>query len=312
MKWNATKLEQAADCLFKCYLINVEKERYPATGPMKKGRLLHTATQTDRFFNADGTPFYRTPESFTNAMVAKWKYVLRKAREGEEEISWKYDEEPWKLMKDIKEMSPSVYMRYVREGPPTFCEKPFDIEVDGRRINGRLDEIRRGPVFRDKKTGNSRPGEMTLAYNHQFTIYNLAICVMAMKDPVFADMVGLTPEDVEMILSGPSPVSERIRGEYYFMKNDELIEMPRDQLNYAELCETIDDYDERIESGNAHPERGYHCDGCEVKAACDSRSAAVFAPASRASQLDLFGEMPHTPSPKRKKTRPYQRRLGFK
>ena len=132
MIWNASKLEQAADCLFKCYLINVEKEKYPMTGPMTKGRLLHSVTETNKFFKEDGTPYYKSPESFTNATAAKWKYILRQVKEGKQEIDWKYKEEPWKILNDIEKMAPAIYRRYASEDPPVYCEKPFDMEVDGR------------------------------------------------------------------------------------------------------------------------------------------------------------------------------------
>lgn len=297
--WTPTKIDQATFCLMQFYLINIKKIKPKTSGRMALGVFLHRAME--KFYTERKgvvCPKFKSPESFANAMGAMWaRFVVGTGKIKGQEISWSSKEEPWILREDLKKICSKVYERYASEHPPIYTEIVFDFELDKRRFRGRIDEIRKKEgyaVIRDLKSGSRKPGKMKLDYDQQFTVYFLAVGCLCREDQEFAESIGISKEDAERFAGNPDYLNDKIRGEYYFMREDQIFDMRRDNLKYFDFCRMINGLEKQIFKGDIYPERGRLCDYCSVHEECDKRSAGIlYSPEKKLeTQLRFFSQIP--------------------
>ncbi len=232
------------------YLIYVKKVPEILTGAMAVGIRIHEELEKSFWVRDKQTgllrPHYKDAEAFANAAKAKFDYIARRGTLRGKKIEWKDDREKYILSNDVRDICRKVYNTIVSDGPPLAAEyeiKPF--QIDGRWFNGRIDEIRidketGAPLIRDFKTGTRRPGEMKKKYDPQATIYCLFLGVACNQDKNIAEKLGITEEEAKQFAGNPIYLSDRIVMQYYFMRENELIPMPRSDIQYKDLCNMID------------------------------------------------------------------------
>lgn len=270
--WTATNIDRASDCVLQFIFSEIFKVPYKLSPRHALGIFIHRAIEN--FYREDGKPFYKSAESFSNAMASRWQFIFYKkpAKIQGREIEFKNEEEIFILKQEIKEICKKIYTRYSNEEKPLKRELQFDFFFNGKHYRGKIDEIRKNTTIRDIKTGKRTPGEMKLKYDPQFTLYTIALATMCYNSKSFCQLVNATYKKDIDFNKYLDELSEIINLEYYFVRNDEIYKMKRDYINFNEFQLMIDGLERQIENAlieGIYPERGRRCDTCIVKKFCD-------------------------------------------
>jgi hypothetical protein len=269
--WSASRLDKIETCKKAYWYQYVSKEKFSSIGVMAAGILLHK--KAENFYKKDGTPKFKSAESFANASMATWqRFNINTGTVRGQEIKWKDETEPYKLKYMIGEVCKVLYEKYSNDEPPLFTEYPFKFHLEDRLYTGFIDEIRKGLVIRDHKSGYGRPNDskenpdVKLHTNHQFTIYALALTSIAKRDENFRKQIGMTEKQLEK--AKKSFILEDIVVEYHHMLTGETFQSKRTDTNYRELTNAIDRSVKTISDGDFSVRRGNHCNYCLHNLAC--------------------------------------------
>jgi len=269
--WSASRLDKIEICKKAYYYQYLSKEKFPTIGVMAAGILLHK--KAEKFYKKDGTPKYKSAESFANAAMATWqRFNINTGTVRGQEIKWKDDTEPYRLKHMIGEVCKTLYEKYSKEKPPIFVEYPFKFHLEDRLYTGFIDEIREDLVIRDHKSGYRKPHEseespdIHLHTNHQFTIYALAVTSIAKQNEKFRKEIGMTDEQLER--AKDSYILEDIIVEHHHMLTGETFRAHRNHTNYRELTDAIDRSQKTIDREDFSIRRGNHCRYCLHNEAC--------------------------------------------
>jgi RecB family exonuclease len=153
----------------------------------------------------------------------------------------------------VRQLTAFVEARADQSAPEVLAtEKPFEFEIGGVRVIGRIDRIdkvsAKGVAIEDYKTGSPKD-EPTAKKSMQLTIYAMA-----------AKSMGLSAEKLTFYnLEGNTTVST---------------ERSSDQLARAE--EKIAEIAAGIRSGEFDPKPGYHCSWCAYSSICPAKEEKLF------------------------------------
>lgn len=239
--WNPTKFNIASSCLKKYFFEYIKKEKVPIPNYFALGTFLHRKMELlyrGSFGNLEVA--YKSAESFYRATKASWiRDVINSGEVQGKKIEWRDKKEPWESIGVIKEICYKAYERYLMEGVPLDIEIPIKFELNGSFFRLRVDELRKGAIIRDHKTGKFFPGEYELNYLPQLTMYALAVSCKAYSDREFAAKFGITQP--EKLLGNPHYISPEIKTQYFHMRTSEIITRNRTDEHYNELVQSLDD-----------------------------------------------------------------------
>jgi len=302
--WSPTKIKVAQSCLKKYYFEYILRDKIPIPSYFASGIFLHKRMESlykGNFGNLELA--FKSAESFYKQSRAIW--IRKIIKEGEiqgKKIAWKNKDEPWELIGLIKQICYQAYQRGLEEGPPLGTEIPIKFEFNGNFFNLRIDEVRKGAVIRDHKTGKWSESDFELGYLTQLTMYALAISCKAHKDEAFSKVFGISnPEELG---GNKYIISPEVETQYYHMRSGNISKTRRTDQHYYELKESLDDLESRIRSG-LFPVNRQECGRCIHQKVCDQNSSAVIYPKIENAQLNLF------PVIKRTKERTKQIPLRF-
>jgi hypothetical protein len=291
--WNYTKAIQGMKCITGLHLMEFEGVKPVTTGRMAMGDVLHTLRKDFYRFGKDGSwgPEFESPESFGGHGRGKWLFTVNRGRL-KYAVEWRDDDEKYQLEWEVERICRTVYGRYAKEGPPLGWE--IDLPVftyDGRLFDGKLDDIRPGPVIREVKTWLYEPDDSVLKKDPQLTIYALGIGYFCHRSPAFAESIGVPREVAERLGGNPDYFSDSIGLEYHHMRTDRTFPVRRDDSHYHELSGKLAGFEERLASGDILPEEGEKCKGCGFRGECKRRISGEI-PFRITIQSELLGEPP--------------------
>ncbi len=285
--WSPTKLEAATSCLKRFYFQYIKKEKVSIPGYMALGTFIHSKMESlyDGEFGNLHVKF-KSAESFVNSSVGQWKRIIIK--EGKiqgNKIDWKDKNEPWTFIPVIRDLCLKAYQKYLDEGTPLKVELPIRFEFGEHYYNLKVDELRKGAIIRDHKTGRFFEDKFSLNYKPQLTMYALAISCLAYLDRNFAEIFGI--KEPEKLAGNPNIISPEIKVEYYHMRSNTIIQTERTDAHYYELSQNLNDLESRIRSG-IFPVNRYECARCLYQKVCDQTTAATIYPKKEDPQLNMF------------------------
>lgn len=132
---------------------------------------------------------------------------------------------------------------------------------------------------------------MKLKYDPQFTIYCLWLGYQCHLQKDFAKTLGVTEEDAKQWGGNPVYLSDKIKSEYYLVRENKTYDMPRTDIQYPDFCSMVDGLEARLDAGLIHPERGRNCDYCEINKECDRLSSQYKGKIVTSPQLKLFNQL---------------------
>ncbi|MBI2110773.1 PD-(D/E)XK nuclease family protein [Candidatus Woesearchaeota archaeon] len=300
--WSQHKLETILTCGRQFYYTYIERPEISIPSEIAKGQFLHK--KLEQFFK-DGSPKYKSKESWSNAAGAQWTQIIKKGSISGRRIAWKDEKEPWILKSNIKNLCLSLYDRLVAEGPPLLQpEHEFTFELSERRFTGRIDEIRAGKLIRDYKTGKARISQFEADHSYQLTFYALAFCTLCYADDKFREKAGVSKRTASQWGGNPIFISDDVMLELDMIDTGQRIRTTRDNTDYSELCSIIDEAEEkkgRMKEKDLYlPERGSHCKFCLYQKQCEKDTAENVIE-TRPRQIFLFTqykEKPQSPKPR--------------
>lgn len=289
--FSATQINAANYCTMKYYLVYTLHKKPLRLSSYVRGSLLHDLI--NHFWDRMGTPEqvskkssgkkYFDAESFARYAQGKWKRIIIADKHAESKITWAYKEQPWAILGLLPKVNVPLFNLLFEQGRPLFSELPFDFLVDGKRIVGRIDEIRmenRQIILRDYKSGRPWLGDMKLKYDPQLTIYNVALCSLCLSDKGIANALGLEGK-LDEFMAGQRFTSPNIEEEFFMIDalgiDKEKVKTAPPPINktrrkdehFLEVLKMIEGVQISINGGNVYPERGRKCDDCDVKHECD-------------------------------------------
>ena len=284
--WTASAISSANYCGMRWWLEYVKKVERARLSVYEKGTVLHELIENFWKKRAKNAITHENAQAFAEHAQGKWMQRVIMSKKSDSPISWRFENEPWVIKKQINKLAPALYDYLIAEGPPLFSELLFDFKFDGIRYKGRIDEIRvrdNQPLVRDYKSGNPRMGNMRRTYDPQPTVYCLAVSALAHARKSFAKELGLEDE-ASSLMGNPRVISPRIAFEYVMLedRDNETDKVSisahrgtRTDANYVELRAMIQGIEARHRANAIYPERGSKCDSCPVKDACVSYAQGI-------------------------------------
>jgi CRISPR/Cas system-associated exonuclease Cas4 (RecB family) len=270
--WSASKIDDATYCPRLFYYKHVRKMEFPTNGLMALGIFIHRVMEKS-FYNDGGKPRYKTADSFANAMAGRWKrYIIKTGKIRRRKISWRDEKEPWVIANyDIPLLCKNAYEVCSQEKRPLFKEAKFDFELDGRKYRGKIDAIAKRDdkiIIRDYKSGRRKPRQMKLDFDPQFTLYFLAVGCLCYGDKRFAEALEISDEVRARWAGNPVYLPDIIQGEYFLMREKELLPMTRRDCHYYDFCNMLEGLENMVRDEEFEPHRGRLCDYCEARGIC--------------------------------------------
>ncbi len=306
--WAPTPYETFEECPRKLAL---NRWRETTDSALALGIYMHT-----RISSLKANPCYKSAQSWANFCVGFWKEsIASKGTIRGQPIVWKSQGEAWASMPErIERMCLLHYDRFISEIPETvffpsgnkrgktveYRVEPFRFQGVGFR--GNIDEMRKGFIIRDYKTGLRWHLENNTEYKHQPTFYAWFYCRQAYIDPVFRARCGISDEVAQTWMGNPHFIDPRIRIEYFMLEperkrkpdktfettedgrfvyeeKDPLILTTRDNSDFVEMIEKL--YFATLEKKamdkrkQYRTRRGKHCKYCSHADACDKMTAQL-------------------------------------
>ena len=298
--WSATKINVANYCTMRYFLRYVRGVEPLRLSAYVKGLMLHNiienfwrrlgsedeAKSTSKKFKDKK---YFDEDSFVKYVEGRWKRTVVSDKESKKKISWKYKDESWIILDNLRKISKPLYHNLMEQGPPLFAELGFDFEVNRKRFKGRIDEVRVEDgkiILRDYKSGWPRVGEMKLKHDPQLTLYNVGLVSLCKQDKKIAQKLGLEGK-IEELMDGAVFVSPNIEEQFFMIEAlsldpakvkiipNAINKTKRTDNHFFELLKMIDGTQESVNKGIVYPERGKKCDFCDLKYACDKELGKV-------------------------------------
>lgn len=291
VKWSASRINVANYCRMRYWLRYVERKEPLRLSAYVKGSFLHEVIEN--FWAKLGTPEevaskksgkkYYDAESFAKFADGKWVSIIIADQRAKEKICWRYDNEQWAIRESLKGLGKKLFVVLQEEGPPLYSELSFDFIAEGKRISGRIDEVRvkdEKIIVRDYKSGRPWVGEMKLKHDPQLTIYGVAIGAMCFSDGEFARQLGLERER-KMFLGNPLYIPRSVSLEFFMIEGlvkeggleSAIHSTSRTDEQFLEVISMIEGTEKAISKGNVYGEFGKKCDDCDMGVACDAHFA---------------------------------------
>jgi len=162
------------------------------------------------------------------------------------------------------------------------------IKVDNMYFTGRFDEIRKGLIIRDHKSGWYRPTELELNHDPQFTIYVLMLATLAHFHEGFAQLIGVPKRLANTWAGNPVYLPAEVAIEHYHMRSDKITPTHRLDVQLEDLMKTVIDLSGRIAKGD-FPTNRRSCRKCLWSEACDRDTFGIY-PKGYTPQVELFGK----------------------
>ncbi len=277
--WSASRLKTAEHCLawyFYRYH-HKDKRKIPTTPPLVFGNLFHSLME--RFYNEDGTPFYKSEDSFSGAAVGQWLHVYTK--EGKDnrgnKIDWFFEGQKYAIIPEIKDVAKQIYQTYSDPERPRPAKQEYDMRVslDGLLLRGTMDAIfgyreETGLIGTDYKTDRFPPGKDRLEYDPQFGFYLLLMGIALKQNPILRRELNFPEEEAEKLSIENLFLSEKINIGYDHLRTGQTVPISRSEEDIQKILISIRDRKEQILTNNFIRSPGKHCVRCQRRELCDS------------------------------------------
>ncbi len=295
--WSPSRWRAWQDCEKKYYFTYVKRAEVPITAEMAAGLMRHMRML--QFYKEDGSPKYKSAETFANSVKGPWIIeVVENSEIAGRKIKWRDPQEPYRTLEVMKRDLRAIYEPYSQEAPPLFTEQRFKVVIPSKSgyfcFVGRFDEIRLGErlAVRDHKSGLLIPEPEELAENEQFTIYSLALASLIENGNLERMLHTLRrPEDVKEKALG---VARELRGlslveiaqnldlEYHNMRTGGIIQVPRrTQESFDSLIAKVSEAERKISenyNSNIWQVNEDSCPKCVFANICDRKSQVMGEP----------------------------------
>lgn len=295
--WSPTRLDTAESCMKFYWLKYVKHVHLEINSSICRGKLLHSSIEN--FWKKDKETGLIVPKysysGFIGRIVGDWKRFYAQGREpgGKkmDNVAWDYPGQEWdkNYIGEIAEIAGKVYTRYLQEEPCLAAEATLYGEIEGIKIMAKIDEIRKGLVVRDHKSGYKKPREKYLNNNIQMTDY-LVCLYMALQNPksqisreVFPEDVGIGLEDflkqasIEIhhlpgILRSPRMNKQTKQWEVPELKESitGIYQAKRNLDSINDFVFALKSNEKAIRDRDFHPTKGRNCDFCLARKVCDN------------------------------------------
>lgn len=311
IKWSPSRLKAAEHCLaWYFYRYHDEdKSKIPTRPPLVFGNLFHS--MMERFYNENGTPFYKSTESFTNAAIGQWLHAFTKddVDNRGKEIIWEYNGQKFVMIRDIEQIAPIIYRKYAdpKTPRPIFQELGIKVNLEGVLLNGKIDAIlphtrENGLLIVDYKTDRFPPGRDRISYDPQFSAYALLVGIKLSQDPEFRRKTNFPEEEAEKLSIENLFLHEEIKTQYDHLRTGESVVVERRIEDVERYLVSIKDREEQIHTNNFIRSPGKHCVRCDRREKCDDDTKnEVKLELPENNQIELF---PQTTRIKKSRKRP--------
>ena len=264
IKWSATKLKDATECMFKIYLKYEERVGSKENYALASGKHIHSFCEKYNDYKLKRKN-YKSAESFAKQGAFMWDNLVLPERELEE----KFKGERWATYNIIKKCLENFYEIYSVREKPIDVERKFVLGIEDYLIEGYIDIIDKPFKYVDLKSGKYLPREQDLKNDYQFTIYAAALPFMAQKDDRLREMFNLTRAQEKTLDKNPIDLMEEVTGEYLHLRSGETVSVKKDKNDLLELLNTIESVAHRAEQGDFTLHRGRHCNWCLFEEKCN-------------------------------------------
>jgi hypothetical protein len=279
--WSPSRFGVADRCMKGYWFQYVFHLKHTIPSGVAIGKLEHR--MIENFWKKDPSsgllvPGYKSYESFVNSAVRDWKFYYVKTGESEgQRIEWgQYDGKgyaPW-LIGRIAESMGMVYTRYMEEEPRLGAEIRMEGEVEGIKIMAIADELRRGLVIRDHKSGNRRIGEYFVKNNTQMTVCLMCLfnCLQSPFSEVvpkaYPEYVGISLDEfLDIARVEIHDISVKWSKDGMREATTEIHEEKRTEQDFYEVLEFIQSKQRALRERDFSPSKD-NCDYCFYKRDC--------------------------------------------
>jgi hypothetical protein len=264
IKWSATKLKDATECMFKIYLKYEKKIKSKENYALASGKHVHSFCEkfNDHRLKRNN---YQSAESFAKQGAYMWNNLVLPEKNLEE----KFEGEKWATYNIMKKCLTNFYDFYGDREKPLDVERRFVLGIEDYLIEGYIDIIDKPFKHIDLKTGYHKPTEQELKNDYQFTIYAAALPFLAQRDQRLKEMFQLTKTQETTLDKNPLDLMEEVTGEFYHMRSGTFVQIKKTKNDLLELLNTIESVSHRAEQGDFTHHRGRHCDWCLYADKCN-------------------------------------------
>ncbi len=308
--WSPTRFKIAETCERQYYYnyLTYPKPIAPIFPDMAFGIFTHI--MFEKFFRPfdykdpekAGKPKYKSAKTFTNAFFGEWKRRIHapKKEGGFGPVRWKDKDEPYSRWGTIiRDLGPTIYERYVKEGPALFVELTLPVLlIDGIKLFVKMDEIRSKLIVRDHKTRAHEISDVVLRYDVQSTVYNGAVSFWSAENNEFGRKIGADEDDLARLKEDPLHLYRKITFQHHYLQTGyvkegekriiKIIDAPKkDDAQFINFENSAIKIEDRLRTGEFLPNYGNHCDRCIFKERCDDdsrKNIATYIP----QQLEFF------------------------
>ena len=260
--WSATKIDIANYCLFRHWLRYIEKESEANLSAFLKGKLLHDLAEN--FWDRLGMPEeikrdkkgkviskkkYSNANEFTKFMHGQyWKRVFQ-SENSDDPILWTYEKERRDLVRKLRNITRPMFSALLNEEEPIFSELEFDVVLAGIRFKGRIDYGRKrngSLVIGDFKSGRPWLDSSKVDFDPQLTLYNAAVYQKIKDSLQFAQKLGFSKEEWEIMRLDPKHINPNFVLELYMFESLAIHEAFGEPAFSHDYFEDLKDY-ERVQ-----------------------------------------------------------------
>jgi len=280
--WSPTRLGTMEKCRKAYWFEYVKHLKYMVPSAVAIGK--HNHRIAEKMWLADShnskilVPGYSSYSACVNTSVGNWKHFYASTGKMEGRvIDWgDYDCRGYspRLFGRIAETAGLIYTRGMNEEPRLASEIEIKVEFEGLKIMARIDELRKGLIIRDHKSGGERIGEYFVKNNLQLTL--CAMCLFQALQEPYTLVSDIYPEHAEINLDRFLDVlNVEIndifpRTEKGVRKSNSVIyPAKRTEKDFHDVIAMIQSARESLRKRDFHPSRE-NCDYCFYKKDCNS------------------------------------------
>ncbi len=268
--WSDTKLEDAVACMYRLFLVYVDKTPRTLTAPLAAGLYVHSGCR--KFNDADEErPKFKSSGSYAGRRVGSWKrFVAATGVYGGQKIQKYFDEELYVIAETaIRPSSKNFYEMFAGREKPIAVEKRFNVRIGDFLFRGSFDVIDDKLTYLDYKTGKNEPKDSELRNDYQFTIYSAVLPLIIAHDDNIRNRSNLSEAQLKTLKEDPLELIEDVAGKYVHLRSGKTFDAKRTKSDVVEMLNTIESIALRAEQGDFSHSRGYHCTYCSVREKCD-------------------------------------------
>ena len=303
--WSASRIERMLQCGLKEYNTHHHDPplKLPTYANLTQGKFLHSLIEN--FWNEKGEPKYKKVESFEGRIKGNWKMMIKRSTLGGQFIEWKSKEEPWIYLHDTLKIASTVYESCLKRGPPVFAEYYFYFALNGVKLRGSIDELRKNAMIVDHKTymlsyDPEKPwNKADLDEKIQFTVYALATAASAYLDEDFASKLEIEVDRKLPWKENLEKINSQLNLKMHLLRKGEFVDIKRRSIaQINELFPLIKNLDEQTTKNIFTANRGYQCLHCPAYKPCyNDRENGLLPLPKRNGQVALFRDEDIKPFP---------------